>query len=81
MICITNINKNKLKTGLKTTEKLKNTWLINYIEPIIFVSANLKFVHFRINLMSKDNSKIKAKKLFVYKNSIFFFIYNIKTTD
>lgn len=80
-ICITNIDKAKLKTGLKTIGILKNAQLTSYIKLVIFVLAKLKFIHSRINLMLKNNDKAKAKTLSVYKNSIFFFIYDIRTID
>lgn len=80
-ICITNINKTKLKAGLKTTDILKDIWLTSYIKPVIFVSANSEFVYSRINHMLENNNKAKVKVLFVYKNSTFFFIYDIKTTN
>lgn len=80
-ICITNIDKTKLKTVLKITKILRNIWLTNYIKPVIFVLAKPKFVYSRINLMSKDNSKAKTKVLSIYENSIFFFIYNMRTID
>lgn len=79
--CITDINRIKLKTGLKTSRILVDAWSTSCIEPVIFVSANPQFVHSRINLMPEDNSKAKAKTLAVYKDSTFPFLYDVRTTD
>lgn len=80
-IYITYINKIKLKTGLKISGILENVRLTNYIKSIIFVLVNPEFVHSKINFMPENNSKAKAKILSIYKNSTFFFIYNMRTTD
>ena len=80
-ICITDIDRTKLKTGLKTTGILGDAWSTSCIEPVISVSANPEFVHSRINLMSEDDSKAKAKALSVYEDSTFPFIYDVRTTD
>ncbi|MCJ1348901.1 hypothetical protein MMC31_007134 [Peltigera leucophlebia] len=80
-ICIIDIDRTKLKTGLKTTGILGDAWSTSCIEPVISVSANPEFVHSRITLMSEDDSKAKAKALSVYKDSIFPFMYDVRTTD
>lgn len=43
--------------------------------------ANSEFIHSKINFMLEDNSKAKAKALSVYKDSSFFFIYDVKTIN
>lgn len=80
-ICITNIDRTKLKTGLKTTRILGDVWSTSCIEPVISVLAKPNFVHSRINPMSKNHSKAKDKALSVYKDGIFPFMYNVRTTD
>ena len=80
-ICITNINKTKLKTSLKITKILADAWLTSCIKPIIYMLAKHKFVYFRINLILKDNSKAKAKILSVNKGNIFLLIHNVRISD
>lgn len=78
-ICITDIDRTKLKTGLKTTGILGDAWSTTSIEPVISVSAKPEFVYSRIDLMPDDDSK--AKVLSVYVKNIFPFIYDVRTTD
>lgn len=80
-ICSTDINRTKLKIGLKTSGVLRGVWLTSCIEPVISVSANPVFVYSRINLMRENNSKTKTKALSAYKNRTFFFLYDVRTTD
>ena len=80
-ICITDIDRTKLKTGLKTTGILGDAGSTSCIKPVISVSANPEFVHSRINFMSEDDNKAKAKALSVYEDSTFLFIYDVRTTD
>lgn len=80
-ICITNIDRIKLKTDLKTTEILENTWSTCCIELIISMLPKPEFVYSKINLVLEYNGKAKAKALFVYQDSIFAFIYDVKIID
>lgn len=75
-ICISDTDKSKLRTSLKTTEILGDAWSMNSIKPVILVSAKPDFVQSRIDLMADDDNKTKA--LYVYKDNIFSFIYNVK---
>lgn len=77
-ICISDTDKGKLRTSLKTTGILDDAWSTNSIKPMILVSAKPDFVQSRIDLMADDNSKAKA--LHVYKDNIFPFIYDVKKT-
>ncbi len=77
-ICISDTDKGKLKTRLKTTRIINDTWSINSIESVILVSAKPDFVQSRIDLMTDDNSKVKA--LHIYKDNIFSFMYDVKNT-
>lgn len=80
-ICITNIDRTKLKTGLKTIGILGDAWSTSCIESVISVLAKPEFVHSKINLMLEDNSNAKDKALSVYEDSTFPFMYDVKTTD
>lgn len=75
---LTSTNRSKLKTGLKTSIILNDAASTNYIEPIILVWANPKFVYLRIDLMFDNNSKAQA--LHIYKDNTFPFIYDVKAT-
>ena len=73
-----NTNRGTLKTGLKTTGILDDVSLTNFIELVILVLAKPNFVKTRIDLI--PNNERKAKTLCIYKDSIFSFIYDVKTT-
>ncbi len=75
-ICISDTDSGKLRTSLKTTGILGDTWLTNSIELVILVSAKPDFVQSRIDLIADDDSKAKA--LHVYEDNIFTFIYDMK---
>ncbi len=77
-ICISDTDRGKLRTSLKTTGILGDAWSTNSIEPVISVSAKPDFVQSRIDLMADDDSKAKA--LHVYEDNIFPFIYDVKNT-
>lgn len=51
------------------------------MKPVIFILINLKFIYFVINFILENTNKAKAKILFIYKNNIFSFIYNLKIID
>lgn len=75
-ICISDIDRDKLKTSLKTSGILSDIWLINSIKLVILMLTKPDFVQSRINLIPDDNSKAKA--LHVYKYNIFPFMYDVK---
>lgn len=77
-ICISDIDRYKLKTSFKTTRILGDALSTNPIKPMILMSTKSDFVQFRINLMVDDNSK--AKTLHMYEDNVFLFIYNVKNT-
>ncbi len=77
-ICISDINRGKLRTSLKTTGILSDAQSTNSIEPVISVSAKPNFVQSRIDLMADDKSKTKV--LHMYEDNIFLFIYDVKNT-
>lgn len=77
-ICISDINKYKLKTNLKTIRILGDALSTNSIKSMISISSKPDSVQFRINIIANDNNK--AKILHIYKDNIFLFIYNMKNT-
>ena len=77
-ICISDTDRGKLRTSLKTTGILGDAWSTNSIEPVISVSARPDFVQSRIDLMPDNDSK--AKTVHMYENNIFPFIYDVKNT-
>lgn len=77
-MCIINIDGSKLKIGLRTIGIVVNIWSISCTKPVILISANFEFVNSKIALI--PDNKSKAQTLHIYKNNIFSFIYNVKTT-
>lgn len=77
--CITDTDRARLKTGLKTIGILGDAWSTTNIEPVISVSANPDFVLSRIDLMADEEMEDKVQC--VYKDGIFPFLYDVRTTD